>query len=651
MRVIVRMGNAGNGMSVFLISGQSTVLSRPFGATWDSSRAVWMYPAYYPAARKVLADFETCSKDIQFGFSDTASEYIRGLDDIERRYEALELPSSFEFVTPPYAHQRLGLCHLLYYPRAALFYDPGLGKSKIAIDYMRLLRGIGDRSPVVVMGPLVTIRNWGAEIDLHSGGTLRWSAVLGDKKKKTKAIERVAGAEADVLLVTYDTARNFVELITSLISYKTIICDESHLIKAWSSARTKAAYEIGQKTTRRVIMTGTPTLGDPRDLYGQFKFLGDYFMPEAHHVFVRRFVEFSMTNEHIVLGFKNMDVLNARTQFVSIRKAKAECLDLPPRTFVDVDYLLTKHQANIYNMLVETMGIDVEQLVMWMGGQVKDVLPDNTVLAHGAARLNKLMQVCSGFFIQNLGRELCDTAEEGGCRHVAECVAKDILPYTSRCQVVRIPPPEKVTVFEKNPKMDALEGLLDSVLADPSHKVIVWCSYRRELDLAEERIKDFLAKKGSYSHVRVDGSTGSRIQDAVDKFNNDSTVRVYLAQVSTGVGITLNAASYVIYCSLPFSLGSYTQSLDRNYRIGQQQNVTVYRLLGKQTVEPAIVKLLDNKVDVDTVLASKLSCLLCPNSLKCIAEDIALFDPQCIYKRAMGRPTVKAFPITEVVDA
>lgn len=639
MRAIVRMGNAGNGAPVFLISGQSSVLGRPFGATWDSDRHLWMYPAYYPAARKVLSDFETCGREVQFEFSDTASQYIRGLDELERRYRDLVLPFGFDFVTPPYAHQRLGLCHLFYYTRAALFFDPGLGKSKIAVDYMRLLRHLGDKSLTVVMGPLVTIRNWGAEIDIHSGKGLRWGAVLGDKKRKTKVIEAAAAGEHDVLLITYDTARNFVDLIVKEVPYTRIVADESHLIKAWESSRTKAAHEIVQKATRRVIMTGTPTLGDPRDLYGQFKFLGDYFMPEAHHVFVRRFLEHSPYNKHIVVGYQNMDVLNARTQFVSIRRKKEECLDLPERTFVDVAYPLTEHQRQIYNMLIEQMGINVEHLVNMLGGQVKDALPDETQLAHGAARLNKLMQVCSGFFIQNLGRELCDTAEYGGCRHMKTCVTKGILPYSSRCQVSQTPPPEKVTVFKDNPKLDALESVLDSVLAEKTHKVIVWCSYRMELDLAEKRIKE---RVGDGGYVRVDGSTGSKVQDRVDAFNNDPAVRVYLAQVSTGVGITLNAASYVIYCSLPFSLGTYTQSLDRNYRIGQQNNVTVYRLSGKHTVEPAVMRLLDTKVDVDTVLATKLSCIICPHSLKCVANGVELFDPACIYKRNMPRQTIEA---------
>ena len=70
--------------------------------------------------------------------------------------------------------------------------------------------------------------------------------------------------------------------------------------------------------------------------------------------------------------------------------------------------------------------------------------------------------------------------------------------------------------------------------------------------------------------------------------------------------------------------------------------MTVFRLLGKQTVEPAISRLLDNKVDVDQVLTKKLSCIVCPYSLRCIAEGVKLFDPLCIYKRDMARPVAQA---------
>lgn len=220
---------------------------------------------------------------------------------------------------------------------------------------------------------------------------------------------------------------------------------------------------------------------------------------------------------------------------------------------------------------------------------------------------------------------------------MADCVTGGVQPYTPACLVVPEKVPNTVTVFDQNPKLEALAELLTSVLADPPNKVLVWAYYREELNHIERRLQAMGLK-----YVRVDGTTGAHVQDRVDAFNDDPAIRVYLAQVSTGVGITLNSAAYMIYYSLTYSLSAYLQSFDRNHRIGQTKNVTVWRLLGTETVEPAIARLLDNKVDVDKVLTQKLSCLVCQHSRRCDTENIKLFDAECVYQRNMARPVAKA---------
>lgn len=641
MAVIVRMGKAGNGVPVFVIAGTEKALERPFGAQRDNERHVWMYPAYYPTAKKVLADFEVIKHQVTVEYSPTVVEYIKHLDIVEKRYLANELPEGFQYITTPFAHQIQGLSHVFHFLRSALFYAPGLGKSKIAVDLLRLLHFQGQAEPAIVMGPLVTVKNWGKEIDRHSGRTLRWGAVLGTKTQKKAVIARAAAGEFDALLVTYDTARNFVDQLVETVPYKTVVCDESHLIKEYTSARTKAAHEIGQKAVRKVLMTGTPTLGSPLDLYGQFKFLGDCYMPESYFAYKQKFIDKPDPRSHVVIGYKNLHILNARTRFLSIRKTKEECLDLPPQTFVDVEYELSKHQAAIYNQLVNTLQLDLGLLLMQLGGLADDIVPPEMQAPNVGAMLNKLLQISSGFLIKNnMVAGLCDQVEPGGCVNLPRCVAANIRPYTRACVVAPEVIPNTVTRFDDNPKLDALVELLSNTLGDPANKVIVWAYYHDEMDLVEDRLR-----QEGYRYVRVDGTTGARIQGLADQFNEDPAIQVYLAQISTGVGITLNAAAYMVYFALTYSLGAYLQSLDRNYRIGQTKNVTVYRLLGKQTIEASIARLLDNKVDIDQVLTQKLSCVVCPKALKCIANDVSLFGPGCIYKKNMGRPVVKALCI------
>lgn len=641
LQMDVRVGRAGNGTPVFTTHGQHQVFGRVFGATWDASRAMWMYPGFFPASNKVLTDLQALSKDVNVVFSDTARQHIKALERVTTDLGERRLPTDFTYVTKPYDHQISGLCHIFYNLRSALFYDPGLGKSKIAIDMIRLQRHLGVHTQTLVLGPRVTIQNWGREIDLHSGRQLRWAAITGTAAEKRAAILRIAEEAPDVVLATYDTARSLVDLMVSTLPYKTLICDEAHMVKSWESNRTKATWEIAQKAARRVNMTGSPTQGSPLDLYGQYRILGDCFMPEEYWTYRKRFCETPGANSRIVIGYKNLDILNARTTFLSSRKTKEECLDLPPRTIVDVEYTLTPLQGGIHNQLVNEMKLDPELLADQLGldARARARMPPQARMPHRAATLSKLLQVASGFLIKNEGDpSFCDNVEPGGCRHLEMCVENRIRPRTPDCQVDQTPLPNTVTFFDDNPKLDALDELLDTILngTDPSAKVIVWCVFKHELTLAEAR----LVTRG-IGFVKVDGDTED-IQALIDKFNDEPDTRIYLAQASTGVGITLNAASYMVYCSLPYSLNVYQQALDRNYRIGQTKNVTVYRLLGVGTPEPAIARLLDNKIDVDNVLTLKIDCLVCPESARCFLQGVEPFDPTCIYPRKIARPVIKA---------
>ena len=136
--------------------------------------------------------------------------------------------------------------------------------------------------------------------------------------------------------------------------------------------------------------------------------------------------------------------------------------------------------------------------------------------------------------------------------------------------------------------------------------------------------------------------SGSHIQDRINEFNTNPEIRVYLAQMATGVGVTINAATYMIYYELDWSLGTYLQSIDRNYRAGQTNRVTVYRLLGDGTVDMYKAKVLDEKKDVSALLTNKLACATCLRRFDCLKLHIELFDAGCIYQRSARRTVAKA---------
>jgi len=306
-------------------------------------------------------------------------------------------------------------------------------------------------------------------------------------------------------------------------------------------------------------------------------------------------------NKHIVVGYKNLDVLHDRVALVAIRRRKEECLDLPEQQILDLVVKLEGKQHQLYNTLIHTK--EFEDIADYLAiHDMQSVLkqPGKVVIPNAAILINKLLQVTAGFLIKKSEEpEPCN-----GCDYVRDCVMEGIAPYTRACRIVQTPPVCPVERLEENSKLETLLGKLDEILVEPTSKVIIWGQFIEELNLIEDALRTKGVAEGWY-HVRVDGSSTHKINTIAEEFNEVGKCRVYLGQVETGVGVTLNAANYMVYYTLPWKLGAYLQSLDRNYRIGQKRSITVYRLLGKGTVDENIAKALDNKSTVaETILGA-----------------------------------------------
>lgn len=135
---------------------------------------------------------------------------------------------------------------------------------------------------------------------------------------------------------------------------------------------------------------------------------------------------------------------------------------------------------------------------------------------------------------------------------------------------------------------------------DVDGKLVVFCTHK----FAVER----LMKEFGTQTVKVDGSvTGEQRQKAVDRFQNDPNVRLFVGNIkAAGVGLTLTAASTVAFLELPWTPGDLTQAEDRCHRIGQKDSVNIYYLLATGTIEERIARMLDEKRKIlDSVLDGK----------------------------------------------
>lgn len=95
-----------------------------------------------------------------------------------------------------------------------------------------------------------------------------------------------------------------------------------------------------------------------------------------------------------------------------------------------------------------------------------------------------------------------------------------------------------------------------------------------------------------------DDNTAER-QQAVERFQGDSQVRVFVGSITAaGVGLTLTAASHVVFAELDWVPGNMSQAEDRCHRIGQLGSVTVQHLVLSGSLDAYISRMLIDKQEV-----------------------------------------------------
>lgn len=599
------------GTPVFLLPSVGQELRRIFGATYIEDQGVWLFPAFRPYYKDVLHDFSIVLPNVKF--SENCQKHLDALE------QSASLDTGFQHVIDPFAHQAEGLTFVLNHPRCALFWDCGLGKTKTIVDLIR-----HEKEKALILAPVVGLGTWEQETDLHSNGELQAVGVhakartkdLTVRERRIKIIQDAK--DADILVISYASAKRYYDEIVKYFPYRIIVADESHNLRDYRSAQSKCAIALASQASRRILLSGTPTLGNPLHLYGQLFFLGHYIPSVDYWTFRKHFMVFQKgSRNRIVVGYKNLDLLNEKVQRIAIRKTMDECLDLPGRRIIDVAFKIGGDQLKTYNELVESACLDLGK------GELYEA-------DHAAAVLQKLLQVLSGFFILP-PPQICD-----GCEHLADCVENKFKPYSINCKKQTTEPPQTIKRLKENAKLEVFDGLLDSILVEERNKVIVWCNFRAELDIVEE-----LLKGKQIGYVRVDGSNSAKAPQLVKEFNADPELRVYLAQVATGIALTINSAAYMVYFGLTYKLDEFLQSLGRNYRIGQKEKVIVYRLVAPKSVLDFVVRALEMKEDLADTLTSRIDCALCAMANECLPAGVKPFTTNCIYKSKMNRVITK----------
>lgn len=333
--------------------------------------------------------------------------------------------------------------------------------------------------------------------------------------------------------------------------------DESTCVKHYDAKRSKEAYVWGAKSKMKRIMTGTPVTQAPMDLWGQSMVLGKSVLGfTSYYSFRNTFCEF----EQVYLGpkrsfkkiarYKNLEKLQGILNTFSDQVYKADCLDLPAKVYKKHAVYMTDKQAELYNQMRQEALVEVEGHEI----EVTNVL----------ALVTKLHQIS--------------------------------------CGQLKVSDTEYVSI--ENNRIEALTELLE----DFPGKAIIWANYRQTL---ADVIAALRAKFGPDTTVGYYGGTSAQDREyAVRSFQDpNSPVRFFVANAqSAGYGLTLTAATLVIYYSNSYNLEHRLQSEDRAHRIGQTQSVTYIDFVTPDTVDERILEVLRNKKNLaHEVLGSPLS--------------------------------------------
>ena len=435
--------------------------------------------------------------------------------------------------------------------------EMGTGKTKVAIDNIAMLYDKGKIDGVLIVAPKGVYKNWySQEFPQHMPKHIHykmvlWQALINQKQKKRLDTLFKTGVDLHVLVMNveaFSTTKGTTFAQKFLSCHQTfMVVDESTTIKNPGAKRNKNIINISRAAKYRRILTGSPVTKSPLDLYKQCEFLDPYLLEHSSYYTFRsryahmRTANFNGRSVQLVVGYKNLAELSEKLKPFSYRVLKDECLDLPAKTYMKRIITLTPEQQKIYRQMKQ-------MALAEMNGKM-------ITTASALAQLMRLHQITCGHF----------TADD-----------KSIQPI-------------------KNNRLSQLLEVLDEL----EGKAVIWAHYQFDVQTIVDAIKK---EYGEKSVVTYYGLTPNDIrQSNLERFQTKDETRFLVGTPQTGgYGITLTAASTMIYYSNGYDLEKRTQSEARIDRIGQKFPMTYIDILAEDTVDERIVKALRKKINIAT---------------------------------------------------
>ena len=351
--------------------------------------------------------------------------------------------------------------------------------------------------------------------------------------------------EYDIYLTSYGVIRRDVEKFNEQKWFLTVV-DEAQNIKNPNTQQTLAVKSI--KSRNKIALSGTPVENRLSEYWSIFDFINKGYLTSLKKFRENYIVPIEKErNQNVLDNFKLI------TRPFILRRLKSDkniINDLPDKITNDIYCSLTKNQAAIYKETLDTLILELDKSD---GIQRKGIV---------LKLINSLKQICN---------------------HPSQ--------YTKS---------NKYSI-EESGKMEVLINILENII-ESNEKVLIFTQYVEMGNIMKKLIEERLKEEVLFLHGSLSRNKRDKL---VNKFQNNSQSKIFIVSLKAGgTGLNLTAASNVIHYDLWWNPAVENQATDRAYRIGQKDNVMVYRFITNGTFEERINEMIKDKEELAELTVS-----------------------------------------------
>lgn len=424
----------------------------------------------------------------------------------------------------------------------ALLMEMGTGKTIVSIAVAGCMYQYGKVNRVLVVAPLSILGVWQEEFEKFADFPYSLTILSGTVAKKKEQLKNLKGNGLQVVVVNYESAWRLEE---DLKAYNAdlVIADEAHKLKENRSKQSQGMHHIGDKARYKLLLTGTVITNRELDVFSQYRFLNKDIFGSSFYVFRNQYFDMGGYGNHTPIFRKWMgDDFLQKLHSIAFRVTKAECLDLPSVTEEVRQIDLEPKAAKLYDNIEDESYAELGKA--------------EVTTANILTRLLRLSQITGGHL----------TDDDGVVNTVSSA------------------------------KLDALSDIIDTAMAE-NKKIVVMARFVPEMDDIQELLEK---KKICYAVVR--GGVKDR-EGEIHRFQYDDKCRVFVGQIAAaGLGITLTAASTMVFYSLDYSMSNFEQAKARIHRAGQKENCHYIYLVCRNTIDRKVLYALRKKMNLAKIL-------------------------------------------------